>query len=372
MEIIGIIAEYNPLHNGHLYHIKKIKELYPDSLLILVVNGYFLERGEVSVLNKEHKTKLALEKNIDIVLELPFVFGTQSADIFASNALKILNELKVNRIIFGSECNDITKLNKIVDYITLEKDIYNQDVKKYLATGINYPTALAKALNIDFDFTPNDLLGISYLKAIKINNYKIIPEVIKRTNDYLDIISNEEIISATNIREKLKNNIDITPFVPNDALEYIESISLNNYFSLLKYKIITDNELDKYLDVDEGIHYRLKKVIISCSSTSELINQVKSKRYTYNKIQRMLVHILIGLTKEDNKKMELDYIKILGFNTKGQEYLNKMRKEITLPLSPIKSSLIYQYELNAALLYDMVSKYHNYKFEVNNKPLIKN
>ena len=117
MKIIGIIAEYNPLHLGHIYQLKKAKELYPDSLIILITNSYFSQRGDVCILNKYNKTTLALENNIDIVLELPFAYATQSADIFAQGALKILNELKINILLFGSESNDI---NKLISYAKIQ------------------------------------------------------------------------------------------------------------------------------------------------------------------------------------------------------------------------------------------------------------
>ena len=204
MEVIGIICEYNPFHNGHLYHIKKIKELYPNSLIILVLNGYFLERGEISILSKEAKTKIALAHGVDIILELPVIYGTQSADTFASISLKILNNFHVNKIIFGSESNEIEKIKEIASKQLDEE--YNKLVKEYLDNGLNYPTALAKALNIDFEFLPNDLLGISYTKAIIQNNYNIEPITIKRTSTYHDTSSNDHIVSASNIREKI--NID--------------------------------------------------------------------------------------------------------------------------------------------------------------------
>lgn len=369
MKTIGIICEYNPLHNGHLYHLKKIKEFYPNSLIILVLNGYFLERGDVSIISKKNKTYLSLINGIDIVIELPFVFGTQSADIFASTSITILEKLKCDYVIFGSECNNLDTLNKITDYTINNSDIYNTDVKKYLDMGLNYPTALAKAINIDFEFNSNDLLGISYIKSIKLNNYNIEPITIKRTNNYLDTSSNEDIISATNIRNKIQNNIDISKYVPNTTIPFIENISLNNFFNIIKYKIITEHDLSIYLDVDEGIENRLKNVINECNNTQELIENIKSKRYTYNKIRRMLIHILIGFTKEDNKNLTLDYIKILGFNNNGKKYLNKIKKDIDIPLTPIKKSKVYQYELKTALIYDMVTNNQNIGFETSNKPI---
>ena len=230
MEVIGIICEYNPFHNGHLYHIKKIKEMYSDSLIILVLNGYFLERGEISILSKEAKTKIALAHGVDIILELPVIYGTQSADTFASISLKILNNFHVNKIIFGSESNEIEKIKEIASKQLDEE--YNKLVKEYLDNGLNYPTALAKALNIDFEFLPNDLLGISYTKAIIQNNYNIEPITIKRTSAYHDTSSNDHIVSASNIREKIKNNEDISKYIPINIKDFINN---TNYEIILNY-----------------------------------------------------------------------------------------------------------------------------------------
>ena len=371
MNIIGIIAEYNPFHNGHLYHINKIKEKYPDSLIIAIINGYFTQRGTISVLSKEEKTKIALDNNIDIVLELPFIYGTQSSDIFAYYSIKILNELNVEKIIFGSESNNIKLLNKVVD-IELNDPNYEIKVKENLDKGMNYPTAMKEALDIIEDINnPNDLLGISYIKAIKKINPSITPETIKRTNDYHDTKSNEEIISATNIRTKLTNGEDITKYLPISIIPNIKNITNNKLYNLLKFKILTDQDLSIYLDVDEGIEYRLMKYIKESNNFDELISNVKTKRYTYNKINRMLLHILIGLTKNDNKNVTLDYLKILGFNSKGQEYLRNIRKEISISTTPNKDSLLYQYELKSAYLYEQATKESLNNFDLKNIPIIK-
>ena len=368
MNIIGIIAEYNPFHNGHLYHIEKIKEKYPNSLIILVLNGYFTQRGTISVLNKENKTKISLNNNIDIVLELPFIYGTQSSDIFAYNSIKLLNELKVERIIFGSESNNIDLLNKVVD-IQLNDPTYEDKVKEYLDEGNNYPTAMKKSLNIEEDINnPNDLLGISYIKAIKQINPNIIAETIKRTNDYHDTLSTDNIISATNIRTKLNNEEDITNYLPQNTIEYLNNITNDSLFNLLKFKILTDQDLSIYLDVDEGIEYRILKYINISHNFDELITNIKTKRYTYNKINRMLLHILIGLTKQDNKNTKLDYLKILGFTLNGQVYLNKIKKDITLPTTPPKDSIVFKYELKAAYLYEQATKKSLNNYDLKNIP----
>ncbi len=367
MEIIGLIAEYNPFHNGHLYQIEKIKKLYPDSIIVLVLNGYFLERGEMSVLSKEDKTKLALEYGINIVIELPVIFGCQAADVFAEKSIKLLNELKITKLIFGSESNSINILEEIARK-QLESDL---DVKRYLNQGFNYPTALKKALNIEFDYNnPNDLLGICYIKSIIKNKYQIKYENIKRTSDYHDKESNEKIISASNIRNKLKNNEDISKFVPYDITKY--NFNLNdNMFKYLKYEILTNNNLDKILSVDEGLDYKLRKEIHKVNSLEDLIKKAKSKRYTYNRINRMFTHILLNILKED-AKLSLNYVKVLGFDKKGKQYLNSIKKEISLPIYSNKiESKVKDYELRASLIYDLLNNTNTYEFEIKNKPLIK-
>ena len=370
MNVIGIICEYNPFHNGHIYHINKIKEMYKDSIIILILNGYFLQRGEISILSKEDKTKIALEYGIDLVVELPFVYGTQSADIFANASIKILNELKVNKIVFGSESNNLELLTNIVNF-QLNDTIYNLKVKEYMDIGLNYPTAMAKALNINENINnPNDLLAISYIKSIKKNNFNIEAISIKRTNDYHDTNSNESIISASNIRHKIKNNENINKFIPEKVNIFIKQIDNYKLFELLKYKIITEHDLSKYLTVDEGIENKLKKEIYSVKDISEFITNIKTKRYTYNKINRMFIHILIGLLKSDNN-LKLDYIKILGFNKKGRSYLNNIKKDLNFSLSINHKSKIYQYELISSLIYDLVTDSNTFIFETKNKPVLK-
>ena len=219
---IGIIAEYNPFHNGHLYHINKIKEKFPDSRIILVMSGNFTQRADASIINKWDKTKICLNNNIDLVIELPFEFSCQSADIFAYGACNILNYLKVDYLVFGSESGDINYLKDIAK-IQL-KDEYEKLVKKYLDEGINYPTSLSKALthfgydNVD---KPNDILGISYIRELIKLKSNIIPLTIKRTNDYNDKSLTDSISSATSIRENIKTK-DVKNYVPKDVYKYLK------------------------------------------------------------------------------------------------------------------------------------------------------
>ena len=349
MHIIGIIAEYNPIHLGHIYQINKIKEHFPNSIIILITNSCFTERGEVSILNKWDKTKISLETNIDIVVELPFAFATQSADIFAKGAIEILNRLKINILAFGSESNDITKLEAIVD-TQLNNREYDQIVKKYLDQGINYPTAMSKALNDILGYTittPNDLLGISYIKEIKKNNYKITPYTIKRIGDYHAKEINNSIISASLIRNLFNQEKDITPFIPNNTIKYLyKNLTNETYFPYLKYKILTEKDLSIYQTVEEGIENRIKKAIQISNTWEELIQNIKTKRYTYNKINRMLLHILTSFTKEEANNIKIDYIRLLGFNLKGKNYLNTIKKDINIPI-------ITKYKKDISLLLDL-------------------
>ena len=367
MEVIGLIAEYNPFHNGHLYQINKIKELYPDSIILLILNGYFLERGIISIESKETKTKLALKYGIDAVIELPFIFGSNSADIFAESSLELLNELKITKLVFGSESNDLTLLTNIAKK-QLEPNFSNE-VKKYMDTGINYPTALNKAIGINLN-EPNDLLGVSYIKAILKNNYNIEPITIKRTNNYHDTTSNDLIVSASNIRDKIDKGIDINKYVP----EYkINTINYELFFNLLKYKIISEKDLSIYLTVDEGIDNRLKKIINEVNTLEELINKLKTKRYTYNRLMRMFIHILVGLTKEDKLNItNNEYIRLLGFNNTAQNHINKIKKDITLPIVTKYTSVnskIKDYELTAAAIYKLLTNDDVLKYELSNKPI---
>ncbi len=344
MKSVGIICEYNPFHNGHLYHLQKVKELYKDYIIILIMSGNFTERGDVSIINKWDKTDIALTYGIDLVIELPYVFATESADKFAKASIEMLNYLKVEAIVFGSESNDIAKLSKLAD-IQLNNKKYNSLIKEYLNSGYNYPTALSKALEQISGkkvTTPNDILAISYIREIKRINSKIKPIAIKRNNDYnsLDLLDN--ITSASSIRNELKNNGDVSKYVPSLTNDYLKkNIHINEkYFKLLKYKIISTHNLAKFQTVDEGIENRIKKYIINSKSLDELILKIKTKRYTYNKLSRMFIHILCGFTKEEaNRNNDIKYIRILGFNINGKAYLNYIKKEIPIPLISNFSSI---------------------------------
>ena len=357
MKSIGIIAEYNPFTNGHLYHLNSIKEKYKDYTIILVMSGNFTQRGIPTIIDKFKRTEIALKLGIDLVIELPYPFATQSADFFAYGAITILEKLNVEKIIFGSESDNIKDL-ELIAKTQINNDELDKLVKIYSKLGYNYPTALSQSI---YDLTekkittPNDLLGVSYIKVILENNYNIRYETIKRTNDY-----HKGIDSATSIRELLKDNIDVKELIPNVELDYLSNLHFfNDYFNILKYKIITENDLSIYQTIDEGIDKLLKKEINNATNIDELIKLVKSKRYTYNKITRMLNHILCNFTKEKAKIFnEIKYIRILGLNKKGRKYLNTIKKETSIPIiSKLlrEKDEMLEFELETTKIYDITS-----------------
>lgn len=364
MNVIGIIAEYNPFHLGHLYQINKIKEIYKDSIIIAIVSSSFTQRGDVSILNKWDKTRIALDNGIDLVIELPYFYAGQSSDIFAKGAVTILNYLGIDTLVFGMESDDINNLKLMAD-IQLNDKNYNNIVKEYLSNGYNYPTALSKAikdiLNLDI-YLPNDLLALSYIKQVKLINNNINVIGIKRTNDYHGKEITSNIVNASLIREQFKNNLDISNYIPNYDTNKLYNVSVNDFYPLLKYQILNNiNNLDKFLTVDEGIDNRIKKYIKNSNNWNELVNNIKTKRYTYNKINRMLMHILFNLTKDESKNIVIDYVRVLGFNSKGRSYLNKIKKNKDI-------NIVTNYKDGISKLFDLENRVNNiYAIIVDNK-----
>lgn len=355
MNIVGIIAEYNPFHNGHVYQINKVKEMFPNSLIIVILNGNFTQRGDVSIINKWDKTKIILEHNVDLVIELPIYYGINSSELFSKGAIKILNELKINTLVFGTERDNIDDFKKV---ISIKKDKkYINKLKYYLDMGYSYPkasfSAIKDIIGINIS-TPNDILALSYIEEIINNNYNITPIGIKRTNNYHDLNLNT-ISSATAIREGVKNNIDISNYVPSNVISYINNISINDYFNLLKYKINTIDDLTIFHDVKEGIDARIKKYINEVDNIYDLIDKVKNKRFTYNRIKRILLYILLDIKKDI---VIHDYIRVLGFNNNGQKYLKKIKKDISIPLISNYSDNkdLLKLEIKANNVYSLIMK----------------
>lgn len=331
---IGIICEYNPFHYGHLFHLNKIKEMYPNSNIILVMSGWITERGDLSLIDKFKKTDIALNYGIDLVVELPYKY-IQSADYFAKGAIEILNKLGCDTIVFGSESNDIEYLTNLAN-IQLNNKNYDKLVKKYLESGINYPTAMSKALKDITEKTvtePNDILGLCYIKEILKNKYNITPISIKRNSNFNSKKIEGKITSATSIRELIKSNKKCKKYLPKYSYKNLTNpIFIDDYFDYLKYKILSTDNLTIYQGIDDNIANRIKNNINNSNSLDELLNLIKTKRYTYNRLKRNLTYILLSIKKEECNNLDLEYIRILGFDKKGKEILNNIKKNIDIPI----------------------------------------
>ena len=337
--VIGLIVEYNPFHNGHLHHIQEIDRLFEDNIKIAVMSGDYVQRGEPSLINKFEKTKIALSQGIDIVIELPAFYSTQSAEIFAKGSVNLLNKLSCSHIVFGSESNDLDKLKRITT-ISLTKE-FELSLREFLAEGFSYPTAFSKAL-FDEKLGSNDILAMEYLKAIKVINPKIEACSIKRekTGYYDD--EKDNFSSATYIRkilldcnEKKEDKLNkIKNLVPEFSYKILEEnfgvfSCLSDFYDLIKYNIIKNHsELKNIQDLEIGLENRLYKYSLENLSFEDFFNEVLTKRITISRLQRILLHSLFGLTENitDKIKNKVPFVKILGFSARGQKYLNYLKK----------------------------------------------
>ena len=337
--VIGLIVEYNPFHNGHLHHIQEIDRLFEDNIKIAVMSGDFVQRGEPSLINKFEKIKIALSQGIDIVIELPAFYSTQSAEIFAKGSVNLLNKLSCSHIVFGSESNDLDKLKRIAT-ISLTKE-FELSLREFLAEGFSYPTAFSKAL-FDEKLGSNDILAMEYLKAIKVINPKIEACSIKRekTGYYDD--EKDNFSSATYIRkilldcnEKKEDKLNkIKNLVPEFSYKILEKnfgvfSCLSDFYDLIKYNIIKNySELKNIQDLEVSLENRLYKYSLGNLSFEDFFNEVLTKRITISRLQRILLHSLFNLTENITEKVKnkVPFVKILGFSARGQEYLNYLKK----------------------------------------------
>ncbi|WP_249030046.1 nucleotidyltransferase [Tannockella kyphosi] len=343
MKIVGLITEYNPFHYGHLHHIQEARKITKADQIIVVMSGNHVQRGEVAIIDKWSRTRVALEHGVDLVIELPFVYAIQSADYFAQGAVDLLHKAGCTDIVFGSESGDIQSLYDIAYCIKENKPKYDQLIKAAMETGIRYAEACNQALSSLLNksiVTPNDLLGLSYVKAVVDNNFPIQMHCIQRTNDFHSQ-EIQQISSASAIRNALKTNQDIEHTLPNSQLYKNELFYFEQYFPLLKYKLLTtsSNELKQLHLVEEGIENQLLKKIQDASNMEQFVTSLTSKRYTRGRIQRMIIHILMNNTsKEIELAKNVDYLRILGMNDNGKKYLNKIKKDCKYTLVSTFSS----------------------------------
>jgi len=337
--VVGLIVEYNPFHNGHLHHIQEIDKLFEDNIKIAVMSGDFVQRGEPSLINKFEKTKIALSQGIDIVIELPTFYSTQNAEIFAKGSVNILDKLSCSYIVFGSESNELNKLKRIAT-ISMTKE-FELSLREFLAEGFSYPTAFSKAL-FDEKLGSNDILALEYLKAIRNLNSKIEAYCIKRekTGYYDDEKDNfasatyiRKILLDTNEKKETKLN-KIKNLVPEFSYKILEEnfgvfSYLSDFYDLIKYNIIKNySELKNIQDLEVGLENRVYKHSLENLSFEDFFNEVLTKRITISRLQRILLHSLFNLTENITEKVKnkVPFVKILGFSARGQEYLNYLKK----------------------------------------------
>lgn len=362
--VLAIIAEYNPLHNGHIYHIKKAKEQAKADFVIAVISGNFTQRGNCSILNKWEKAKMTLEAGVDMVIELPTIYSISSAENFASGAIKIIKKLNiVTHISFGIENENIIDLQKIADLLMEEPIKYKSILKHELKKGYSFPKARQNAIIQYFDDKKyedilngsNNILAIEYLKAMKQEKANFIPVGIKREKvsyNSKNVINNYA--SSTAIRELLiKNNMkEVKRVVPKATYELLNknikngtyNLDLINYTKMIIYRLRTMSldEIAELPDVNEGLENIIKKSANETNNLEELINKLKSKRYTQTKIQRILIYALLGITKKDMEmsKKIIPYIRVLGINKNGKQLLklinNNSIKNNTLIITSVK------------------------------------
>lgn len=346
-KVLGIVAEYNPFHNGHLYHLNESKKAVGAEYTIAIMSGNFVQRGDTSLINKWSKAEMALKSGVDLVIELPVIYSISSAENFASGAIKILNSLKiVDYVSFGSELCDVNLLNDFAEVLYNEPKEYVSILNHELGKGFSYPKARENALlfylnNIrkyaNILSSPNNILAIEYLKALKQQKSTITPVSIKRNKvDYNDSQMVEGFASATAIRKiALTNDVwSLRRAMPKSSFDImyeclrsgktVASLSKFEHEIIYNLRKMSLSEIAELPDVSEGLEYAIKNAANSCNTIEEFINIIKSKRYTVTRLKRILVYCLLGITKKDmqTSKKVTPYIRVLGFNNKGKELLS--------------------------------------------------
>lgn len=363
MKTCGIICEYNPFHKGHEYHVLKTKENTNCDAVIGIMSGNFAQRGIPTIIDKWQRTKMALTSGVDLIIELPSIFAMSSAEIFSKGSIELLDRLNVvDYVSFGSECGDLNILNMIAKTLASEPSDFKIYLKDYLDEGLPFPRARSLALsdylrknglsynNLDEVLnSPNNLLAIEYCKTLIKINSPIVPFTLKREgNGYNDTELKNAFASASAIREHLKSSASDINFLETYMTEKSIALMKNlidmdykfvfpeDIFPFLKYKILTSgNDLYKIPEASEGLDRKILKELSSSNTLGELIEKVKSKRYTYTRISRILCQYFVGFEEYDIKSLRTSppqYARILGFNSKGAAILKEIKKSSSINL----------------------------------------
>ncbi|MCM3783012.1 nucleotidyltransferase [Neobacillus mesonae] len=361
---VGLIVEYNPMHNGHVYHLEESKKITGADTVVAVMSGHFLQRGEPAIVSKWARTEMALTMGVDLVLELPVSYAVGPAEWFAHGAAATLHHTGVvDSLCFGSESGELAPLAAMADLLASEPKALSTRIQEQLQKGASYPAAYAAAaaeMAPDGDHTgalallkqPNNTLGLHYLIALKRLNSSIEPFTAQRTGaGYHDAMPGPgSIASATAVRRLLlgADTDAAAPYVPAEVLAILERewqtgrapVHLERYRDALFAQLVTKSadELAQFAEVTEGLEHRILNQLPKLSelSVESFLEALITKRYTRTKLQRMLMHILLNHSKEELKPFVLTegphYIRVLGFTDKGQALLKEMKKKASLPV----------------------------------------
>jgi Protein of unknown function (DUF795). len=355
MNAAGIIVEYNPFHNGHLYHLRRTKELTGADCIIAVMSGNFLQRGEPAIVSKFSRAKMAVRAGADLVVELPYSFSTQKADVFAFGAVSILDALGCRHLCFGSESGKIEEFFQTETLISSNEARFQASIQKWIKTGVSYPRACALAFQeidtnsgtVDLS-QPNNTLGYAYIRALKRIGSPIRPLTIRRLEaGYLDEgLSSSGISSATGIRKTIfeKGLEKVASHVPRETLEELSNFrakyghfaSWDRFWPFLRYRLLqaVPEELRRIYEMEEGLEYRFIETAKKAPDFRTFMERLKTKRYTWTRLQRACVHVLTNTTKEEMAlRMEKPaYIRLLGLSKTGRNYLKENKSSISLPV----------------------------------------
>lgn len=366
MNITGIIAEYNPFHFGHKYHIEQAKKITKSDGIIIIMSGNFMQRGIPAITNKFNRAKTAIYGGADLVIELPLIHSVASAENFAQGAVTILDKINVcDNLFFGAETNNIKDLTTTASILSNENTNFKLSLSKNLKLGLPYHIARANALmsisnEIDFSNllnSSNNILAIEYIKALQKLKSNIKPFALKRVgSSYNDNKIEGRFSSATAIRKGILENKDINNVIPRETYNVLHSSNTSfpeDMFSYIRYKLLTCSEnLKKIPDTNEGLDKKIVKEILNAHNLDSLILNAKSKRYTYTRISRILTNFFIGLENYNISNIKNDsysYVRPLAFNNTGRKIL----KEIKLNSSLNIITKIPKNTTNNSLLYDI-------------------
>lgn len=370
MNNYAIISEFNPFHKGHKYLIDKCRQ-NGATHITAIMSGNYVQRGDVSILPKHIRAKMALKNGVDLVIELPLPYAVANAQVFARGGVFLANGMRcVNSLAFGSECGDANLLKNVCNITSTP--VFEELFKAEISKGVSYPVALTNAIKNTGNAnlhkiisSPNNVLGIEYIKALNEFNSDIQPITFKREGDAHNSTEiTSEFASASNIRKLILNNTDFDKYIPkncieifNTAIENGEITQLDNNMRglILELRQLTVNEISKTTDINEGLENRLYNAVRTSVDINEIIEKIKTKRYTHARIRRLIISCLLGITKDYTANLP-EYIRILGFNKSGTEILNAMKRNSSLPIVTKLTNLPQSITTSAQKMIDLEIK----------------